>query len=558
MNHTFRYLLFVLFFQFNAFFAFSSELTTNASDTKFTLPVIPMIDNDITNPDRGFYRWNGNEMAPYPSIDRYARYNWTVFETSEGVYNFSSLYNEAAAAYADPDGRGTFGLAFRCVVEGIDHAYPAYLDSKMTSWYSNNKKCWMPDWNNAYFIARHDSLVANLGRAFNKDPRIGFVEIRTYGNWGEWHLSGFETPPSPLTGITTATIQHIIDVFVKAFPDKQLIMMSDNVGGFQYAMSKTGLKYPIGWRRDSWCNTGFNNVSSASSTAWPFAKDRWKTAPVIIEGYGNTGMTYSLGLQQVIDYHISGIGNGNFGTGLSWSTMSTDIQNAMLSSTKTAGYRYILRDVTTPSVFVPGQSVRFVANWSNVGVAPAYRNWAVKYRIIHPTTSALIWETTSKLNLRTLLPTYNFSTSVDTPFTIDETFTLPQNIALGTYSLEVLITDIDNYYSALKLANQNRKSTGAYPIGNVVVDAQNAVKIISELRGVSLQSFSGKALTLNVQTSDNYSISIVDTIGKCVFKSQKFLNEGQNIIETTNCNNGIYFLNLACEGESKTFKLIRN
>ena len=430
MNHMFRILFFVLFFQFKALIVFSSDLSTNASDTKFTLPVIPMIDNDITNPDRGFYRWNGNEMAPYPSIDRYARYNWTVFETSEGVYNFSSLYNEAAAAYADSDGRGTFGLAFRCVVEGVDHAYPAYLDTKMTSWYSNNKKCWIPDWNNPYFIARHDSLVANLGRAFNKDPRIGFIEIRTYGNWGEWHLSGFETQPAPLTGITTATIQHIIDVFVKAFPDKQLIMMSDNVGGLQYAMSKTGLKYPIGWRRDSWCNSGFNNVSSTSSTAWPLAKDRWKTAPVIIEGYGNTGMTYSLGLQQVIDYHISGIGNGNFGTGLSWSSMSTDAQLTMINSSKTAGYRYILRDVTTPSIFVPGQSVRFVANWSNVGVAPAYRNWAVKYRIVHPTTNALIWETTSKLNLRTLLPTYNFSTAVDTPFTIDEKFTLPQNFAL--------------------------------------------------------------------------------------------------------------------------------
>jgi hypothetical protein len=260
----------------------------------------------------------------------------------------------------------------------------------------------------------------------------------------------------------------------------------------------------------------------------------------------------------VIDFHISNIGNGNFGSGLSWSTMNTDAQIAMVNSAKTSGYRYILRDVTTQTIFVPGQSVHFVANWSNVGVAPAYRNWVVKYRLVHPTTAALIWETPSKLNLRSLLPTYNFSTSVDTPFAVDETFTLPQNIALGTYSLEVLITDIDNYYSPLKLANQNRKSTGAYPIGNVVVDAQNAVKSISELNGVSLQSFTSKTFILNVHTSDNYSISIVDTIGKCVFKSQKFLNEGQNIIETTNCNNGIYLLNLANKGKSKTFKLIRN
>ncbi|MEI8087655.1 MAG: DUF4832 domain-containing protein, partial [Paludibacter sp.] len=546
MKHTFRILCFLLFFQFKGLLAFSSELTANALETKHTLLVIPLTDNEITNPDRGFYRWNGNEMAPFSSIDRYARYNWTVFETSEGVYNFSSLYNEAAAAYSDPDGRGTFGLAFRCVVEGTDHAYPAYLDAKMTSWYSNNKKCWVPDWNNAYFLARHDSLVANLGRAFNKDPRIGYVEIRTFGNWGEWHLSGFEAPPSTVGWISTTTIQHIIDVFVKAFPDKQLIMMSDNEGGIEYALKKTGLKYPIGWRRDSWCNSGMRTPSTSSRYAsfWPMMQERWKTAPVIVEGYGNTGMTYSLGLQQVIDFHISGIGNGNFGSNLSWSTMTTDAQNAMVNSAKTAGYRYVLRDVITPTVFVPGQLVRFVANWSNVGVAPAYRNWQVKFRLVHPTTGTLIWESPSKVNLRTLLPTYNFTTAFDTPFAVDETFTFPQNITLGTYSLEVLITDVDNYYPPLKLANQNRKSNGAYPIGNVVVDAQNGVRNISELSGISLQSFSGRMLKLNVQTADNYSISCIDTIGKCVFSTMKFLNQGLNNIQTTNCDRGIYLLNL--------------
>lgn len=559
MNYNLRFFIFVMFFQIKTLFVFSSEFVANTTETKYSLPVISVTDSDITNPDRGFYRWNGNEMAPFPSIDRYARYNWTVFETSKGVYNFTSLYNEAAAAYADADGRGTFGLAFRCVVEGTDHAYPAYLDEKMTSWFSAKKQCWVPDWNSPYFLERHDSLVANLGRAFNKDPRIGFIEIRTYGNWGEWHMSGgFETPPAPLTDITPATIQHIIDVFVKAFPDKQLIMMSDNIGGLQYAMSKTGLKYPIGWRRDSWCNPWFNNVSVSSSTSWPLAKDRWKTAPVIVEGYGNTGMTYSLGKQQVIDYHISGIGNGNFGTGVNWSSMTVDAQNAMVNAAKTAGYRYILRDVTVPSVFVPGRSVRVVANWSNVGVAPAYRNWQVKYRLVHSTTGALVWETISKLNLRTLLPTYNFSTNVDLPVSLDESFLLPQNTPTGTYAFEVLITDSDNYLHPLKLANQNRKSTGAYPIGNVVVDAQNAIVRINELTEVAIHSFTDKTLKLNVKSADNYLITMHDTIGKCVFSKNNFLNQGLNNIETPYCERGIYMVNVKSNGKSKSFKIIRN
>ncbi|MCX6309445.1 MAG: DUF4832 domain-containing protein [Bacteroidia bacterium] len=523
------------------------------------MPIIPLSDNDITNPDRGLYRWNGNEMAPFPSIDRYARYNWTVFETAQGVYNFTTLKNEAAAAYSDPDGRGTFGLAFRCVVEGTDHAYPAYLDAKMTSWYSAVKKCWMPDWNNAFFLERHDSLVANLGREFNNDPRIGYVEIRTYGNWGEWHLSGFETPPSPLTGITSATIQHIIDVFVKAFPDKQLIMMSDNEIGLEYAMKKTGLKYPIGWRRDSWCNSGMRTPTTSSryATAWPAAQNRWKTAPVIIEAYGNTGMTYSYGLQQVIDFHISGIGNGNFGTNASWSTLTTDAKDAMVNSSKTAGYRYILRDVTTETVFVPGKTVRFVSNWSNVGVAPAYRNWQIRYRLIHPTTSALVWESPSKLILRSLLPTYNFATSIDTPVNVDESFTLPLNIEPGTYALEVLITDSDNYFNPLKLANLNRKTNGAYPIGNITVDTQNAIKKVSELSSVSLSTFTGNTIRLTVETPGKYSLTLHDTIGRCIFSAKELLNKGMNSVETPTVTKGIYILNIACSGKSKTLKIIK-
>lgn len=558
MNNFFRIFIILAIFQNKVQLTYSDELFLNVSETRYSLPVIPLAENDIVNPDRGFCRWNGNEMAPFPVIDRYARYNWTVFETSEGVYNFSTLYNEAAAAYNDPDGRGTFGLAFRCVVQGTDHAYPAYMDAKMNSWYSNNKKCWVPDWNSPYFLERHDSLVANLGRAFNKDPRIGYVEIRTYGNWGEWHMSGgFENPPAPLTAITPATIHHIIDVFVKAFPDKQLIMMSDNMVGLEYAMSKTGLKYPIGWRRDSWCNSWFRNVSVTSSTSWPLAKDRWKTAPVIVEGYGNTGMTYTLGQQQVIDYHISSIGNGNFGTGLTWNTMTAEARDAMLNSAKTSGYRYILRDVTTSSALIPGQPVRFVANWSNVGVAPAYRNWQVKFRLVHPTTGSLIWETTSKLNLKLLLPTYNFSTMVDTPFTIDETFNLPKDINFGTYSLEVLIADAENYFSPLKLANQNRKSSGAYPIGNIVVDTLNAIKKETALPAIVFQSFSNQKISLNVHVADNYAITLHDTIGKNIFSIQEFLAEGLNSIQTPACPDGFYLLNIASRGISKSIKLVK-
>ncbi len=49
-----------------------------------------------------------------------------------------------------------------------------------------------------------------------------------------------------------------------------------------------------------------------NSAAWAKAANRWMTAPVVVEGYGNTGMTYSTAVSQVLDFNISSIGNGNF------------------------------------------------------------------------------------------------------------------------------------------------------------------------------------------------------------------------------------------------------
>lgn len=423
-------------------------------------------DTMLLNPGVGLYRWNGNEVAPFPSMDRYSRCNWNVLELAQGVYDFSSLKNEAAAAASDPDGKGTYGFAFRCMVQNVDHAYPAYLDSKMTSWYSNNKKCWVPDWNNPYFLERHDSLVANLGRTFNNDPRIGYVEIRTYGNWGEGHMAGFEAPPAPLTTITAETFKHIIDVFVKAFPDKQLIVMSDDPTQLDYAMtiSEKGMKYPIGWRRDSWSNPQMNSL--LNSTAWGKTINRWKKAPVIIEPYGNSQNTYTECPNQTLQYHISAISNGNIDA---WSSMTSVQQSSFLQSVKMSGYHYVLRSFGYADSLIAGKSNTVKTIWSNVGVAPAYRLWNVKYRLCDTSTGSIVWETVSSLDLRTFLPTYNFTTIIDSPQTVQDTFTLPSSVAAGNYNLEMIVVDALNYYNPLKIAISGRRSDGSYPLGTIRV-----------------------------------------------------------------------------------------
>ena len=456
------------------FVFFLMSYSVVAQTTTFTPTVIDISASEILNPSRGFFRWNGEEVAPYPSIDRYKRYKWNDIETSQGVYNFSALDAEAAAAASDPNGKGKFSFGIRCVVEGSTRSYPTYLDGLMTSWYSTAKSCWVPDWNDVDFLTRLAALMDTLGARYNYDPRIGYIEIRTYGNWGEWHMTGFETTPptrpASVQNITNSSVYSIIDSHVNAFPNKQIIMMTDNNIGLTYALSKTGLNHPIGWRRDSWCyDPTFSIIKSQSSWTTGGGSTRWQTAPVVLEGYGGTKMKSNIGYQEVIDYHGSAIGNGNFNT--TWSSMTQGCKDTMLFCAKTSGYRYIIRSVTFPTAIIPGQNATFITGWSNVGVAPLYEDRDVTYRISNISTGAIVWSGKSTIILRGFLPTYNYSTQVDTPVTINDSFSIPTGIVQGTYNLDVLVSDPIGYSNPLNLAITGQKTDGAYSLGTIEISA---------------------------------------------------------------------------------------
>ena len=240
--------------------------------------------------------------------------------------------------------------------------------------------------------------------------------------------------------------------------------MSDNPYGLQYAMTRNNLNYPIGWRRDSWGNKQMESLSK--STAWGYAKNRWKIAPVIVEGYGTTGtgMNYSLCVPQTAKYHISSIGNANYGV---WSTMTKPQRDSILMSVKQSGYQYILRTLTITDSLIIGKSFKMKTQWSNIGNAPTYLNWAVNYLLIDANNGTVKWQMTSSLNLKSVLPTLDSASKKDFPTTILDNFTLPASLPAGNYELRLIIKDATNYYAPLQLLNKSRRSDGGYSLGAV-------------------------------------------------------------------------------------------
>jgi hypothetical protein len=140
-----------------------------------------------------------------------------------------------------------------------------------------------------------------------------------------------------------------------------------------------------------------------------------------------------------------------------------------MNSAKIAGYRLVLRNITYPATLAPGAQATIRAEWSNVGVAPVYQNWKVSYRICEKISGDVKGEITSSLNLRTILPTLDQATKVDTPVVIEDALVLPTGLATGEYELELFISDPTGYRLPLRLAIAGRKSNGAYSLGTLKI-----------------------------------------------------------------------------------------
>ena len=427
---------------------------------------VPLDAPELVNPLRGLYRWMGQEQATLPklALDAYDRYTWRDLEPSEGDYRFTKL--EQDIVQAAREGR-KYAFRVRALVSEHSSSVPDYLMGRMSrGWWADynhdgKSDTFVPDWKDPVFLDRAASLIAALGKRYDGDARIAWVDIGLYGNWGEWHTSSFHYPSS--TGAergSTATLHRIVDMHVAAFSTTPLLMLTDNADALVYAMQCSPR---IGWRRDSlgW-DTGHFEKIETDPVRWNAVKDRWKTAPVITEfvnpRHQADPQVYDKALEQVRRYHVSLVSNGNT---LAWSRLSQEGKNAFVALGKTAGYRLRLDQLQLPHSLAPGQPFALETTWANDGVAPVYEPWQVVVQLRALGSDRVAWEGTSTLDLRSVLP--------DAPTSYTDALTLAPNVAPGAYAVCVIVRDPRATRALLQLANEGRGSDGGYQLGTITV-----------------------------------------------------------------------------------------
>jgi hypothetical protein len=175
-------------------------------------------EGPLNNPLKGWcpYPHAGTIHQPYSMVFQYI--SWAELEPQPGEYRFA----EWEKRWDSPVSRDRH-VIFRVYID-----YPK-KPSGLPEWlrkagvkevaYEDHGGGRSPDYNDPRMIDAMEKLIAALGKRYNNNPRIAFIQLGLLGFWGEWH-----TYPRPKLSASRATEERIIQAYRKAFPDKSLMV----------------------------------------------------------------------------------------------------------------------------------------------------------------------------------------------------------------------------------------------------------------------------------------------------------------------------------------------
>lgn len=394
---------------------------------------------DLPNPLRGQYRWLGAEPTPatVTSNDVYYRDQvyWGRLEKADNQWDFSMI----DAGLADAGARGgKFGFRVMAYCPGCWMNYRTDLPAVTPPFVPLQAGTDVPDWSSPAFLAQWQELMAELGRRYGDDPRLGYVDVGGYGSYGEWHVAD-GAPISDTDGLA------VVKAVTTAFPTKHVLINTMTPVDFTLAALRANPN--LGLRTDS---LGCPDMYSMVAVDKRLQKV-WRTRPFFSEWC--TRADPVLGAQQVRRFHVSTLSSGN----MPWDHASLDPRqrSAYATALATAGYRLRLRSLTLPRSIAAGDRIAVRTAWVNQGSAPTYDRWDVRLTLTRAGSA-----TTVSLGeqLRGVTDSSRRRTRI----------TLP-DLGRGRYAVSVSVVDPTGYSAPMYLANAGRTSSGAYRVGSVTV-----------------------------------------------------------------------------------------
>jgi len=223
---------------------------------------------------------------------------------------------------------------------------------------------WEPDFDDPVFLAKLDRFVAAAAARYDGDPNVAWVDVGSFGIWGEGHT--FWSTKLPYSA---ETARRHIELYRKHFRRTLLAAIDDfSDHGRGDAWIPRAVDLGLTLRDDSILVEPPPLAYKSAGMAQRF----WPTVPVILESEHYGGSVErgvwgdgSLYLQAVEDYHAS------YASIHWWPREFLAANRALVERiNRRLGYRLQLVEASWPEAVRPAEPWAFDATWRNAGVAP--------------------------------------------------------------------------------------------------------------------------------------------------------------------------------------------
>ncbi|MCQ2092992.1 MAG: beta-galactosidase [Fibrobacter sp.] len=175
----------------------------------------------------GYQRWD--ELNPAKGV-----YDWSVLEDLLNVLQKHDLgyalrvfpYSPSYIRNKDTPASEYDWTPEWVYKEGAQKDYAIFQD--------NGARAQVPRWDDPIYLKAAKDFATALAAKYDGDPRLEYIDVRTFGEWGEWHVSHLDGSDMPSLKVQKELLDHYASVFKKTL----LALPSDGYGEiYTYALS---------------------------------------------------------------------------------------------------------------------------------------------------------------------------------------------------------------------------------------------------------------------------------------------------------------------------------
>lgn len=331
----------------------------------------------------------GSKLEPSDTLDDwpglsviYLRVPWSFLEPKEGEFNWS-LFDTPAQRWIS---RGKqIAIRVTCSESWLRYATPKWVrdagaqgvDFEFGQGPKPGGPLWDPDYLDPVFLAKLDRFLAAMARRYDGNPNVAFIDVGSFGMWGEGHTGGSSRLDESQT---LSVVKKHIDLHVAHFKNI-LLCISDDVAG----PSKPGRHFPaMDYARSKGVTMRDDSILvQPPPHSWyhaEMAQEFWPRWPVILEHehYGGSkargAWSGELLLKSIEDHHASYMS-------IHWWPREELEENreTIARINRRLGYRLRLCEMSWPAQVQLGEPFVVQTSWANAGVAPCHPGgfWAL-------------------------------------------------------------------------------------------------------------------------------------------------------------------------------------